>query len=449
MLTACDNSSPYTKGIEKTADAYFRITADYTVIDTGEEINFDYVMVCGGTVTHSTYTSATVSYSTFPNLMLRPTSTGEAVGVNTPALCQAWGWRFVDEIDGRVRDPDPFPDDFTPFTLWYPDVNALGFAFGYESDLAYESPYSRLKFHGSTLLRVDKAAWDAWREKAEAEYEPKGGLPGPWGMGLELGPRYKEVNNEIKSRNKGVLPAIGNCNAVRQLDMPEEYATRAAALMSETSADFLELNYTGTDELKSFQNDILSERRRLFNGGSLNQHRGIASALGVRRSDTGELRSKPVRRRSGTISEGYVIAVGGGRINRSNGRGNFYHHVFPVLWRDLSVSEQFQDDGPFLSNIVLIQPEWNGFSFCRGGGVQINLDDIMAYVQRRSSRIPANHNQEENWAAFEAMPKRLYFNEDEVLRTPDDRLPYRPFSGWTTIIDREGHVYPYCCGNRR
>ena len=68
IVASCDIGSPYTRGVKKTAHAYFRITADDTVIDTGEEINFDYVMVCGGTVTHSTYTNATVTYSLFPDM---------------------------------------------------------------------------------------------------------------------------------------------------------------------------------------------------------------------------------------------------------------------------------------------------------------------------------------------------------------------------------------------
>lgn len=436
-LAACDNSSPYTKDVEKTADAYFRITADYTVIDTGEEINFDYVMVCGGTITHSTYTAATVSYSTFPNLIVMPTKSGEAVGVLTPALCDAWGWRYVDEIGGKLREPDPFPDDFTPFTLWYPDVYALGFAFAYESDLAYVSPYSRLTFRGSTLERVDKEAWEAWQKKAEDEYEPIGGLPGPWGMSKVHSLATKEVDEEIKGRNGGVFPAVDSCASVSQLDLPEKYAEQAAALIDKQDGDFWNLN--DSEIGVSLRDEIYAEREPLFNGARVGRHHNLSRALGVRRSDAGP------QIRSGTSRNGSeysrVIAIGSGRINSPDQHGNFYHDVYPVLRGDSSLSDALPGEDVFYASITLTRPEWNGFAFCNEGLAK--LSDLKAYAERRAPTIPVDYdNLRKKFDDRKWENHRVYFNEEEVLRSPDR------FYGRLTVIDRSGHIYPFCCKGR-
>lgn len=445
LITACDNSSPYTKGVEKTADAYFRITADYTVIDTGEEINFDYVMVCGGTITHSTYTAATVTYSLFPDTMILPTKTGEAVGIVTPGLCEAWGWRYVREIGGKLRDPDPIPDDFMPYAMWYPDVNALGFAFGYESDLAYEGPYSRLKFHGSTLERVDKAAWEAWREKAEEEFESIGGLPGPWGLSSLQTLDTKEIRDEIMSRNQGAMPAGRWCNAVAQVDLPERFEARAKQISEEKNFEFWSADrfdrgaWLTDDEQRSQQLslDIQKSYDHSFNGGRYRDHLLLGNGLGVRKSDGKPTSTKPIKAFDGTVST-RVVAVGGGRIVMPNGQGNFYHDVYPVIKGDLSRSAASPNGEYFYSNIALIKPEWNGFGIC--SVAPVNYTDVLTYAERRSNVLPVDYAY--SYEEKKAVEHRSYFNDIEVNSFPNDLIGTE-ISFY--VFDRDGHVYPQCC----
>lgn len=444
-LAACDNSSPYTKDVEKTADAYFRITADYTVIDTGEEINFDYVMVCGGTVTHSTYTASTVAYSLFPDTMILPTKTGEAVGIVTPGLCNAWGWRYVRKIGGKLRDPDPIPDDFMPYAMWYPDVEALGFAFGYESDLAYESPYSRLKFHGSTLERVDEVAWEAWRKKAEEAFEPKGGLPGPWGLSSSLSPKTRDVYEEIKARNQGAFPAGSYCHTVAQIDLPERFAVRAKEIAAENNFEFWLSHAYGNitppanigPESKELSLDIQGSYDRSFNGGRFRDHLSNVNGGGVRRSNGRVISTKPIRAIDGTVST-RVVAVGTGKIINLGGTGNFYHDVYPVIKGDLSRSAASPEGEYFYSNIALIQPEWNGFGVC--SDPPVNYADVLAYAERRINRIPVNFDYD--YEERRHSPHRTYFNDVEVFRAPNEIV-----GGNVSFyaFDRDGHVYPQCC----
>lgn len=432
MLVGCDDGSPYTKGVEKTADAYFRITADYTVIDTGEEINFDYVMVCGGTVTHSTYTAATVTYSKFPDTMILPTKTGEAVGIVTPTLCEAWGWRYIDKIGGKLRDPDPIPDNFMPYAMWYPDVNALGFAFGYESDLAYESPYSRLKFHGSTLKRVDQAAW--WKQAAE-EFESISGLPGPWGLSYSQTRDTKEIRDEIMSRNQGLMPAGRWCNAVAQIDLPERFADRAEQIAEENDFDFWVAD-NGDDSLKLLD-DIRKSYDYSFNGGRYQDHLLLGNGLGVRKSDGKPTSTKPIRAIDGTVST-RVVAVGGGRIIVPDGQGNFYHDVYPVVKGDLSISATHPSGEFFYSNITLIKPEWNGFGIC--SVAPVNYTDVLTYAERRSNALPVDYAY--SYEEKKAVEHRSYFNVTEVNSFPNDLIGTEiSFDAF----DKDGHVYPRCC----
>lgn len=444
-LAACDNSSPYTKDVEKTADAYFRITADYMVIDTGEEINFDYVMVCGGTITHSTYTASTVAYSLFPGTMILPTRTGEAVGIITPGLCEAWGWRYVDKIGGRLRDPDPIPDDFIPYAMWYPDINALGFAFGYESDVAYESPYSRLKFHGSTLERVDKEAWEIWRKEAEEKYEPIGGLPGPWGMSSSLSRKNRDVYEDIKARNQGAFPAGRDCHAVAQIDLPERFEARAKDIARENDFEFWVANvydgivppdYVGP-ESHQLSLDIQGSYDFSFNGGRFRDHLANVNGGGVRRSNGKVISTKPIRAIDGTVST-RIVAVGTGKIINPRGTGNFYRNVYPVIKGDLSKSAAFSDGEYFYSNIALVQPEWNGFGIC--SDPPVNYTDVLAYAERRADNIPVKYTYD--YEERRHSQHRTFFNAVEIFRSPNEIV-----GGNVSFyaFDRDGHVYPQCC----
>ncbi|MEM7491822.1 MAG: hypothetical protein AAF296_00470 [Pseudomonadota bacterium] len=191
LLTACTDGSdlsnaaerlqsPYVESVEEIPPFYYRVQASYTLKETGEQIDFDYVVACGGIATRWTYTSPSRMTSYHPKSMFHPTSNGEAIGVRSPDMCnpKAWGWE--DRRAGKVYTrEDTIPDDFLPVTICYPNVNRMGWGIGYESDVAYESPYAKIAFNGASITESNQEEWQAWRDRAEANYEQIGGLPGP------------------------------------------------------------------------------------------------------------------------------------------------------------------------------------------------------------------------------------------------------------------------------
>ena len=68
ILTACTDGSdlsdaaerlqsPYVESVEEIPPFYYRVQASYTLKETGEQIDFDYVVACGGIATRWAYTS--------------------------------------------------------------------------------------------------------------------------------------------------------------------------------------------------------------------------------------------------------------------------------------------------------------------------------------------------------------------------------------------------------
>ena len=284
LLAGCDIAEEETVG-----SRYYRIVADYTVKDTGEEIHFDYIVVCGASVFSSAQTTSSVEHSLFPDQMIYPTSTGEAVGIRSLNLCADWTWSKTGRLGKAI------PDDLMTFAMWYPDANALGFAIGYESDLAYESPYSRLEFHGANAWTATHEDWKNWRAKAleewQAKYgeEPVGGIPGPWGMGYLIHGGDKVAQAEIRSRNQRREPVGSRCRQYAALDVSEELRQDLQTLLPETNQSFWPL--WDMPEVRDTLSDYLSDRKnrsrtygQYFSGGSSEAHVDQWHELGVRRS---------------------------------------------------------------------------------------------------------------------------------------------------------------------
>jgi len=140
---------------------YIHIKADFEVIKTGENLNFDYVISCY-------------------NREVR----GEAVAIVPPEhYCERGLRNYALE---RAGDPMVIPQ-----VTWYPDVNDLSFAISYMSDSAYRSPNAHLKFKPYSYARSNKAAFVESIDRLEAGYEQIGAILGPFGCADE------DVNSAI------------------------------------------------------------------------------------------------------------------------------------------------------------------------------------------------------------------------------------------------------------
>ena len=146
--------------IERTA--FYRVRASYTVKDTGEHIDFDYVATCQVFETHYRDGDRSVDtpYGVTPNVFIAPTRDGHAILVVTPRACQ------------HQAKTGGIPPDLIPLTMFFEDMKNLRFGWGYTSQDAYDNPRARMSFEGASIVASTFDDWKAWREKAAAEYKP-------------------------------------------------------------------------------------------------------------------------------------------------------------------------------------------------------------------------------------------------------------------------------------
>ena len=422
---------------ESIGSRYYRVRADYSVKDTGEKLSFDYVVVCGATVFSSIHTTSSVEYSFFPHQMILPTETGEAAGLRTPQLCADWIW-----------EPGAIPDDFMTFAMWYPDVDHLRFAIGYESDLAYESSYSRLEFHEASVEQVYHSDWAAWREKAKSEWqaeygtEPVGSLPGPWGFNYSIHGGDKEAQAELELRNFGDEPAGAYCDQAFGLDLPEPRRSAVLAAMPEGDQQFWSSIHSQelSDIIYGDDAPMLSSREQVYNGGRFGSHQDQWHELGVRRS------AGPIRKsKSGRLN----VSNGGGRVFTQSFQGNYYHDIYPLLYERIGVELDISEPDYFASRYIITE-EWNGFSFCKGGVVNVSYQDIFAYVTRQAGAPPVIYPPTPRLDAIRAgvaqhrWPQPLRERVKTHTYVNDELIRIEPkFTNLRTrhIFDRNGRIY--------
>ena len=429
-ISACDQGSPYVKEVKETPRTYYRVTADYSVKATGEKISFDYVVVCGGTVTRWTYTSPSVAGTIYPELMILPTATGEAVGVRTPRLCDAGIWGY----DFRARewtDKTKIPDDFMTFAMWFPDLNDMSFAIGYESDLAYKSPYAKLEFIKADAVLSNKEEWTAWREQSAVAWGDAviGGLPGPWGYNWHF--EDKAFQAELRARAPGGLVEGKFCYGGVRLKLPDDWR---AVLEQFKPADAK--NYWvpvwSTVQMRPARKAFFEKYggARAFNGGRFRDHVPGDSMpeLGVRRSG-GEL----IYRDNGTELE-----TRGGRVVHGQGRGNFYHDQFPIIAHE---SYAFDEERKHtITRKLLVSDDWNGFSICSRGLVSAEMLEAYSLGEVPAIEISYAHGLKEFLAIPSDQVKTQLYVNDVIIHTYARFA--RPPSGGTWIIDDNGYLFP-------
>jgi hypothetical protein len=138
-------------------DGYFyRMTAKFEVKETGEKIDFDYVVACGVRAPRWKGIGEPGDAGVTPHAMVKATADGHAVMVQTLQLC-----------GGSTTEND------------------LSNGLGYVSEDAYNNPLSKLRFHGARIDAATRADWETWRKKAAAEYVERAAWWGPWGYDFQ------------------------------------------------------------------------------------------------------------------------------------------------------------------------------------------------------------------------------------------------------------------------
>lgn len=404
---------------------FYRVTADYIVRDTGQEINFDIVVACGTEVTSWIHTSSSYLVEWYPSFMAKPTQDDAAIGIRVPQLCEHYAWG----LNSRTGEPDPKfasnpPNDFLPSTIWYPDVTNLGFGIGYEADFAYESKFSKLEFIGANLSKSNYAEWKQWREQQAFGYLLKGGIPGPWGYSFWTEPA--EVAEEVRSRNNGSRIAGRHCASVVKLPIPKEVSEDMWKAAPESVERYWIPKYDHPNI--NFIRELQS--RMPYQRGTYGNHVNINDELGVRRQ-SGDFKNV-----------GVFYWEQGGRVVHPRGQGNFYHDVFPVVLTQVPTLEAKADPSKRHQLRIVLEEAWKGFSFC--GQHDFTLSEIEEYSLRKSPRLDVSRLAISELNGTTHTPTDVYIN-DEFMFSSNRRI--RAESMTRHIFDREGPYYN-CCYHR-
>lgn len=158
---------------------YFRVYAAY-LIGGIEELTFDFQVSCG---THHFDKDRTV-HGYLPALFTKKTSSGAAVMIATPWVCDAVRFAedrpVVADVELRRAWKRVLEGNFIPFTVWFENADNLGLGYGFAVASAFDSLSSPLRFVDARIEPSDKAAFDAWYEAGDDNLLTE----------VQLGPRF-------------------------------------------------------------------------------------------------------------------------------------------------------------------------------------------------------------------------------------------------------------------
>lgn len=198
----------FTKSVKK-GGYFFRVKVKLTLASNDEPVDFDVIVACAVKFTNYRDGDRSFFATMAPELFMQRVRGNHGVMLKLPRLCQRQTTK-----NGRV------PADFLPGILWFKDADDWLRATGYFTELAYENPNSKLKFHGATVQAVSRADWEEWRKTEE----PKNLIP------AYLPPTRGTAKKIAEKRNKTwTLQRIAHewrgpvqfCTGAQRFRMPE------------------------------------------------------------------------------------------------------------------------------------------------------------------------------------------------------------------------------------
>lgn len=385
---------------------FYRMQAEFIHKETGEPISFDYVVACNRHEFSNVATTSTVFHGREPHMMFQPVGTKHALRITTINMCEDWKWG--DDGNGEPR----IPDALRPLAVWHEDINDLSFGWGYKSDDAYESPLAKIEFVQASVTPTDAAAWRAWRENAEQDYEQIGALPGPWGYNEEGDPymaRMMELG--LESAYYGI--ASIHCPAMSKVPMDQDLVDRLFAFAPEDVGRYW---YFG--DIQSRYPDLAEEffrDRDAFGDGE--------------RYSSYSYQKYPNLGTVGRTDRANILPTSG---NDSKG-GYLYREYFPLLVRSLAMPDVTSPQDSYFQR-VLLDDDYKGFGACVSRVKPIDLLN----TTWRSARLLGDAAPPVFDARGRGKPHRLYIG-DELVRGDAEELAF-DIDGLFIILDRTGFV---------
>ncbi|MEQ8749804.1 MAG: hypothetical protein RIC52_08515 [Amphiplicatus sp.] len=420
-LSACGdgrNGSPNSILVEGVSERsfFYRMIASFIVVETGEVIDFNFVVGCG---VETTWWRAgggrTERASWTPKNMVMPTADGGAILLRPPKVCDD---RILSEV----------PADFMPFVIWFDDVNDMDFGWGHATEAAYEGPNAKLNFVGAVITKSDAEAWKRWREEAAAAYEQIGQLPGPWGYSHEESPDEQQAF--VKSLGENGRDIAEYCTGYWRIKLPDDVLAQLIDIWPEDAGQFWVVgvgSYVGNTE------EIL--RSGVYEDG-----------MPLKTYDVTNLGS----------SYGMVRHAGGGYLPYGGAIKNMRAgERYPLLPFSLSSDKPITEPQDSYARKLMVGPEWDGLLAC---GKEEQVDQFVQFYLaeteydreqrlrdgdpdlRRATTadgsdgiilyMPASFDVD-----YKLKRYQLYINDQLVAES------IHPLSPPLWIIDREGYLY--------
>lgn len=171
LLVGCGDgrASHGAKSLDKAKANFYRIQASYELIETGEQINFDYEV--------SAYNRDVVgSYSgvLFPHVMFQKTPSGQAIAIDPPRYYHLNGLEWFNGVDWRRKQQ-------MAAMTWYPDANDLTYGESYLSSDTYLGPRAKVRILDYSVTQSNRKAYNKWlKSKIEENHD---GANHPWSLG--------------------------------------------------------------------------------------------------------------------------------------------------------------------------------------------------------------------------------------------------------------------------
>ncbi|MBY9067981.1 hypothetical protein K1X12_13805 [Hyphomonas sp. WL0036] len=409
--------APYGRNLPEPS-GFFRVFADVRVKATGEIVEIGYVASCGAITQNWSYTTSSAFFGMAPHIMLVPTNSGELIGVRTPDVCDAdlW-WGHEDKVDTSLSS-----DSFLPVLMWYPDVNDIGFAIGYLSDKAYESPYAKIELLSSGIAKASLEEWRAWLEKSEAEFEPVGALPGPWGhQKVAYTGSSRAHEKYLRSINGGRNALTYLCHAMGLLEVPAEGRDDVLRMLPDNGQEWVSSSEVDQEFARPFRALLESLD---FEGTSFTSHQRDYREFGARKSQ------------------------GGGAFFRGGQyESDGYHDVWPIVPFQPDEIDPSTKEVQSWKHEWLREDAWNGFAVC--GNDSPSVDALTAYAAGRSDSLRVDYSENGHpysRYAGQLKPEALFLDGQIVFSTQERYVDPYYFTGRRVpIFNRSGQVIPDCC----
>lgn len=383
---------------ERSPSFFYRMTADFILKETGEPIRFDYVVGCGGVTFSNRGTTPTAFITHHPMIMFEPVGDGHVLGLVTIDMCESWKWEPIKH--GPDKGKSRIPVDLRPLAIWIDDVNDLSFGWGYKTDDAYDSPLAKIEFVEASVTKTDEAAWQAWRKKAEADYEQVGALPGPWGYNYTHEPFEYQIEANQRGAGFGIVDPV--CVAEARIALGAE-DIEAALKESDVKQDrFLVFDNPGFLPVRA-----VSQRYEAKHEVKLSAYSSDFYFLGTLSKNGG----------------GHILPIRGGEE-----AGYRYRDVFPLMPRSRTMHGLKAPTNVY-RRAIDTSPERLGFGACSSESHPVDVLDKLPFFTRIDGAEPFDPHAAQSTHEF-------YVGDKLAGRDPNWKS-----QDANVVIDRNGHIY--------